>query len=79
MQRSAAGACHKSGWQVTNTGFYVKAGVAERFCNPGAGFLFLKTKLGVGVNTMTQSNQVILSLRESFLRAGLRIHTVLLH
>ena len=37
-----------------------------------------KTKLGMGVNPMAQGNQVILSLGESFLRAGLRIHKVLL-
>ena len=78
VQRPAAGPRDKSGRHVTNPGFNAKAGVAQRFGNPGGSLFFFKTKLGMGMNTMTQSNEVVLRLREAFLSARLRIHSVLL-
>ena len=65
MQRSASGPGDERGRKIADAGFNREARVDQRFRQPVDRLLFFKSNLGVGVNSVTQGNEIVSRLVKS--------------
>jgi hypothetical protein len=74
VQRPAPGACHKGGGQLADAAGDGKARLGQGFSQPGRGPFFLKAELRMGVNAVTQRDQLGAHGIQACLCGGFGLH-----
>ena len=74
MQRPTPGPGDKRSRKITDACFHTEARVQQRFRKPLSSLFFFKANFRIGVNPVTQGNEIVSRVVKSFVGSSLGVH-----